>query len=89
MNTNTLEQLRQHELIILRRLRTSPLTEFELVHEITEHSAFTAEQASEYIGSWLESLRDEGLIWMGKLHNQKEQSIYAAALSMAGRKLVG
>lgn len=88
-DTLTLDQLRQHQLIILRRLRDGPLTEFELVREIADHSGFTTDDAAENIAAWLDSLMNDGLVWAGSLENHTGQSICAAALTRAGRKLVG
>ncbi len=85
----TLNEFRQHELIILRRLRKHPLTEFELAQEVAEHSGYSAEQASEQMEAWLESLKESGYVWSGKLFNDNGQSICAAALTRAGRELVG
>ena len=45
MVVQAFEKLRQHELIILRRLLHGPLTEFELAREVAESSSWTAEQA--------------------------------------------
>jgi hypothetical protein len=81
--------MRQHELVILRRLRHGPLTEFELVQQIAEHSGYSDEQAAERIGGWLETLKSQGYIWTGKLFNEAGQFIHAAALTRAGRDLVG
>ena len=88
MATESIERLHQHELVILRRLRNGPLTEFELIREIAEHSGHTAESAGQSIEAWLRSLRDDGLIWMGQLENATGQRIYAAALTRAGRELI-
>lgn len=85
----TLEDLRQRDLVILRRLRHGPLTEFELTSEIVEHSGYTREQAEENIGDWLVKLTDSGLIWSGRLYNDAQQYILAAALTNQGRELVG
>ena len=85
---NTLQQLRQHELIILRRLRGGPLTEFELAAEIAEHSGYTAEQAADKLAGWLEELRTEGYLWAGALLNADGQQLMAAALTKQGRELV-
>ena len=84
----SIETLRPHELIMLRCLHDGPLTEFELTHEVVQHSGITQETAAESIGEWLESLRDEGLIWMGQLENSNGQRIYAAALTLSGRELI-
>ena len=88
MVTQAFEVLRQHELVILRRLRAGPLTEFELAREVAENSTWTSERAFENIQGWLESLKDSGFIWAGKLHNSKGQYIYAAALTRQGQDLV-
>lgn len=84
----TLESLRQHDLVILRRLRHGPLTEFELSNEIAEHSGHTQQQAEDFIGGWLEKLTEAGLIWSGRLYNSNQQFILAAALTRQGRELV-
>jgi len=87
MNT-TIEALRQHQLVILRRLRGGPLTEFELVREVAQHSGHSFEQAAELMADWLEELRVEGYIWSGALTNSSEQRLMAAALTKKGRELV-
>jgi len=81
--------LRQHQLVILRRLRGGPLTEFELIKEVAGHSGFTQDQAAELIADWLAELRDAGLVWAGVLMNAAGQQIMAAALTHQGRELVG
>lgn len=86
--TQTLSDLQQHQLVILRRLRGGPLTEFELTHEITAHSGYTEEQCGENIGHWLDALRLEGLVWAGELSNAHGTTILAAALTNKGRELV-
>jgi hypothetical protein len=48
---NTLDTLAQHQLVILRRLRAGPLTEFELAREIAEHSAYSVVPTTWSIGS--------------------------------------
>lgn len=83
----TLSDARQHQLIILRRLMKSPLTEFELVIEIAAHSGFTPDEASAKVRAWLEELRDDGLVWCGTLRNHAAQEIYAAALTKRGREV--
>lgn len=86
---DALESLRQHQLVILRRLRHTPLTEFELAREVSEHSGYTMEQCEDNMGSWLEELKEEGLIWTGSLSNAAGQEIMAAALTSTGAELVG
>ncbi len=86
--TITLDQLRQHELVILRRLRRGPLTEFELAAQIAEHSGFTPEQAAERIVGWLDDLQRGGFVWSGKLYNNHGQHVHAAALTRQGRELI-
>ncbi len=86
--TFTIDNLQQHELVILRRLRPSPLTEFELAREVADHSAFAQEAAADRIGGWLEDLQNAGFVWTGKLHNSDGQFIHAAALTRRGRELV-
>ncbi len=86
---DTIDALRNHQLVILRRLRSGPLTEFELANEIAEHSAHTVEQCADNMTDWLEELRLEGLIWAGALTNVDGQQIQAAALTKRGLELVG
>lgn len=88
MTARVLPELRQHEIIILRRLRTGPLTEFELAREVSENSNWTAERAFSNIVGWLESLQRDGLVWAGKLYNQENQHIFAAALTRKGQEMV-
>jgi len=83
-----IEALRQHQLVILRRLRSGPLTEFELASEVAEHSGHTIENASDKMSDWLGELRAAGLIWAGPLTNDVQQVLLAAALTARGRKLV-
>lgn len=85
---NTSKSLAQHQLVILRRLRLGPLTEFELTREIAEHSGHTAEEAADRMAAWLTELRSDGLIWSGELSNSNGQHILAAALTKEGRELV-
>jgi DNA-binding PadR family transcriptional regulator len=87
--TLTIDNLRQHELVILRRLRTGPLTEFELAAEIAADSGYTAEQASTRIAGWLRDLKNQGFIWAGELHDDAGHTLLAAALTRCGRQLVG
>ena len=47
MGTLTLDSSRQHQLVILRRLRNTPLTEFELAREVAEHSGYSTEDAAD------------------------------------------
>ncbi len=85
----TLDALSQHQLVILRRLRGGPLTEFELSDEIAGNSGYTVEDCSDNMGDWLEELRQEGLIWAGVLSNDNSQEMFAAALTKRGKELVG
>ena len=85
----TQDALAQHQLVILRRLRDGPLTEFELVGEVAEHSGYTHEQCADNMAEWLEELRIEGLIWAGALSNADGQRMMAAALAKRGKELVG
>ncbi len=84
----TIDQLRQHQLVILRRLRQSPLTEFELASEVAEHSGFSTEECADRLAEWLDELRKEGLVWAGSLSNAQGQQIMTAALTTRGRDLV-
>lgn len=86
---DTTDALRQYQLVILRRLRSGPLTEFELSSEIAEHSGYTVEQCADQMAAWLTDLRDAGLIWAGALVNDTKQTMWAAALTRKGRDLVG
>lgn len=83
----TLDEIRQHQLVIIRRLARGPLTEFELAAEVAAHSGFSSEQAAARVREWLEELRDEGLVWSGTLSNCNGQEIYAAALTTRGKEL--
>lgn len=85
---NTIQALRQYQLVILRRLRGGPLTEFELVHEVADASGFTQEQCTDLMADWLEELRTEGFIWAGTLTNVDGQKMMAAALTHRGKELV-
>ncbi|HNQ24373.1 MAG TPA: hypothetical protein PKK06_14905 [Phycisphaerae bacterium] len=86
--TTTIDSLRQHQLIILRRLRGGPLTEFELVSEVVASTGFTVEQAMDRMAEWLDELRQEGLLWAGALTNANGQTMWAAALTRRGQELV-
>ncbi len=86
--TDTIGALRQYQLVILRRLRDGPLTEFELAREVAEHSGYTQEHAAELMPDWLDELRCDGLVWAGALSNANAQQIMAAALTKRGRGLV-
>lgn len=85
---DTIKNLPQHQLVILRRLRHGPLTEFELASEVAEHSGYLHEQATDNMTAWLEELRDEGLIWAGALDNANDQQMWVAALTRAGTELI-
>ncbi|MFQ5461048.1 MAG: hypothetical protein ACE5E5_00305 [Phycisphaerae bacterium] len=87
--TDTLESLRQHQLVILRRLRRGPLTEFELAGEVADVSGYTTSDASDRMEDWLEELCNAGLIWYGQLRNSDCQTLLAAALTSRGKELVG
>lgn len=85
----TLDALGQPELVVVRRLRGGPLTEFELAHEVAVNSTYTPEQAADRVAGWLNELKEKGLIWAGTLLNKRGQTIMAAALTNRGRELVG
>lgn len=87
--TITIEDLQQHQLVILRRLRASPLTEFDLASEVAEHSGWTDEQAADNMEAWLIELCNMGLVWVGTLCNNAKQNMVVAALTKKGRELVG
>lgn len=89
MTNDTLESLQQHQLVILRRLRGGPLTEFELAAEIANHSGYTVEECMDSMAGWLGDLRAEGLLWVGELTNAVDQHMLAAALTKVGKELVG
>ena len=86
--TTTLESLRQHQLVIVRRLRRGPMTEFELAHEVADASSYSESEASERMAGWLDELRAEGLVWAGTMYNDAGQEILVAALTKAGREVV-
>jgi len=85
--TTTIDDLRQHQLVILRRLRNGPLTEFELSSEVAGHSGWEAEQASDMIGQWLGELASSGLIQVQT--GGVEYKYKTATLTGAGREVVG
>ncbi len=85
---DTINALHQHQLVILRRLRGGPLTEFELAREVADASGYTADQAADQMAKWLDELRLDGLIWAGALSNADGKKIMAAALTNRGRELV-
>ncbi|MBU0718329.1 MAG: hypothetical protein KJ749_08780 [Planctomycetes bacterium] len=85
---DTLEALQQHQLVILRRLRGGPLTEFELADEVAGHSGYSIEDCADHMADWLDELRAEGLTWAGFLVNDAGQEIMAAALTKRGKELV-
>ena len=85
--TTTLESLRQHQLVIVRRLRRGPLTEFELAHEVAAASSYSEDEASERMAAWLDELRADGLVWAGRMSDAAAQEISVAALTKTGRKL--
>lgn len=67
----------------------NPLTEFDLTPEVVEHSGWTDEQAADNMEAWLTELCNMGLVWTGTLVNSAKQNMVAAALTKAGRELVG
>ncbi len=85
----TIELLSNPALIVARRLRSGPLTEFELASEVACHSSYSPEQAADQLASWVEELFDKGLIWSGVLSNRRGQRLVAAALTNLGKRLVG
>lgn len=88
MATLNIDSLRQWQLVILRRLRKTPLTEFELAGEVAEHSGYSGEESADRMQDWLEELREMGLIWVGALTNLAGQQLMAAALTGQGRRMV-
>lgn len=76
-------------LIMVRRLRVGPLTEFELASEVACHSSYSPEQAADQLAFWIKELFDQGLIWSGVLSNRRGQNIVAAALTNLGMRVVG
>ncbi len=85
----TIEALSNPALVVARRLRSGPLTEFELASEVACHSSYSPEQAADQIASGLQELFDQGLIWSGDLSNRRGQHMVAAALTNLGKRLVG
>ncbi len=84
----TLDALGQHELVVVRRLSSGPLTEFELALEVVASSSYTPDQAADLMAGWLHTLQEKGLIWVGALSNKGGQRMMAAALTNRGRALV-
>ncbi len=85
----TIESLSNPALIVARRLRSGPLTEFELASEVACHSSYSPEQAADQLASWVQELFDQDLIWSGVLSNSRGQHMVAAALTNTGKRLVG
>ncbi len=85
----TIESLSNPALVVVRRLRSGPLTEFELVSEVACHSSYSPEQAADQLASWVQELFDQGLIWSGVLSNRSGQHMVVAALTTLGKRLVG
>ncbi len=83
-----IESLSNPALIVVRRLRSGPLTEFELASEVACHSSYSPEQAADQIASGLQELFDQGLIWSGVLSNRRGQHMMAAALTNLGKRLI-
>ncbi len=84
-----IESLSNPALIVVRRLRSGPLTEFELASALACHSSYSPEQAADQIASGLQELFDQGLIWSGVLSNRRGQHMMAAALTNLGKRLIG
>ncbi len=85
----TIEVLSKPALVLARRLRSGPLTEFELASEVACHLGYSPEQATEEIATWVKELFDQGLIWSGVLSNRRGQQMVAAALTNLGKRLIG
>ncbi len=85
----TIESLSNPALVVVRRLRSGPLTEFELASEVACQLSYSPEQAVDQLTAWLQELFDEGLIWSGVLSNRRGQQMFAAALTTLGKRLVG
>ncbi len=85
----TIEALSNPALVVARRLRSGPLTEFELASEVACHSGYSPEQATEELATWVQELFDQGLIWSGVLSNRSGQHMVVAALTTLGKRLVG
>lgn len=67
----TIEALSNPALVVARRLRSGPLTEFKLASEVACHSGYSPEQATEELATWAQELFDRGLIWSGVLSNRR------------------
>lgn len=85
--TATIDDLRQHQLVILRRLRNGPLTEFDLSAEVANSSGWDREKAAERISQWLDELAANG--WVAIQIGGENHTYKVATLTDAGRELVG
>ena len=85
----TIEALSNPAQVVARRLRSGPLTEFDLASEVACHSGYSPEQATEELATWIEELFDQGLIWSGVLSNRRGQHMVASALTNLGKRLIG
>lgn len=83
----TIDDLQQHQLVILRRLRNSPLTEFDLSAEVADSSGWDRENAAERISQWLDELAANG--WIEIQTAGRSYTYKVATLADAGRELVG
>lgn len=81
-------KLGQHEVVILRRLASGPLTEFELSREVAEASGFSESEAASRMSEWVIVLKNKGMLFAGSLTDMKGTSMIVAALTSEGRKLV-
>ena len=85
----TIESLSNPALVVVRQLRSGPLTAFELASAVASHSSYSPEQATDRLASGLQELFEQGLIWAGVLCNRRGQYMVAAALTNLGKRFVG
>lgn len=77
-----------HIIILKALLQHRLLTEHELSTTIADQLRLKEVAVQATIGKTLVALRDEGLIWAGQLFNTARQTMWAAALTKAGREKI-
>lgn len=64
------------------------LTEHELVKAIADKTRQKDVEVYPKIGKLLEDLKDRGLVWAGRLHNQHGQTMWCSVLTKKGKEYV-
>ena len=84
-----MDSLSNPAVVVLRRLRGGPLTEFEMARAVSESFRYSSDQAADQLIFWLQELFDMGLVWYGVLSNACGQNMLTAALTKLGKELAG